>query len=318
MCVHSFLAIGSPVKVILVGPGEQIADEVAQTEAAKGLGELLTIVDASQFITMDEHPTEAVKNKPNSSLVKAVLLAKTGQADGVYSAGNTGAMMVASVQILERIPGVKRPAIATSLPTETGARCLLVDAGANVDCRPSQLVQFAQLGTIYAEKTMGLLNPRVGLLSNGEESGKGDELTRETAALLTALPEINYVGYVEGNHIFENRAEVVVCDGFVGNVLLKGAEGTVRMVLSLLAADARRVANEAERDALLYSLLRIGQRVDYSEMGGAPLLGVNGVSFIGHGRSDSKAIANGIRQAVIAAQSGYVSAVRNAFAEANG
>lgn len=316
VCVRTAMSGASPIKIILVGDEERIADEVAKTEAAEGLGELLTIVDAPQTIAMDEHPTDAVKSKPDSSLVKAILLAKTGQADGVYSAGNTGAMMVGCIQILDRVPGVRRPPIATFLPTETGGRCLLVDAGANVDCRSSQLLQFAQLGSIYAQKTLGILNPRVGLLSNGEEEGKGDELTRETATLLADQAGLNYVGYVEGNHVFENRCDVVVCDGFVGNVLLKGAEGTVRMALSLLAADARKVSNAADRDALLHSLIRVGQRVDYSEMGGAPLLGVNGVAFIGHGRSDARAIASGIRMAALAAESGYVAAVRDAFAQA--
>jgi glycerol-3-phosphate acyltransferase PlsX len=259
---------------------------------------------------MDEHPAEAVREKRDASLVVCADLVRSGEAQAAFSAGNTGAVLVAAISLLEKIPGVKRPAIATTMPTETGGRCIVVDAGANIDCRASHLLQFGLLGSVYAEKALGIPNPRVGLLANGEEATKGNELSREAFALLADAPALNFVGNVEGNHVFEGGVDVVVCDGFVGNVLLKGAEGTVRLVLSLLAADARRAGDEAIREALLASLLRLRQRVDYSEFGGAPLLGVNGVSFIAHGRSDSKAIANGIRMAVAAARSGYVSAVR--------
>jgi glycerol-3-phosphate acyltransferase PlsX len=240
-------------------------------------------------------------------------LVQTGEAQATFSAGNTGAVMVTAIKILEKIPGIRRPAIATLFPTETGGRAVVVDAGANVDCKTFHLVQFALLGSVYAETVLGIARPRVGLLANGEEETKGNELTRDAHRALAAAPYLNFVGNVEGNHVFEGGVDVVVCDGFVGNVLLKGAEGTVRMVLSLLSADARKENDEVIREALLHSLLRIRQKVDYTENGGAPLLGVNGVSFIGHGRSDSKAIASGLRLAAQAARSGYVGAVHRAM-----
>lgn len=305
--------------VVLTGDEERIGAELrhiresGQAHAAYAL-ERLRVVPTSQIIGMDEHPMEAFREKPDSSLLKCIHLVHAGQADGAFSAGNTGAFMVAATQILERITGVKRPAIATLFPNETGGRAVVVDAGANVDCRPSQLLQFALLGSIYAEHVLGVVNPRIGLLSNGEEDAKGSELVHGARTLLeNARPALNFVGNVEGNHVFEGGVDVVICDGFVGNVLLKGAEGVVRLVLSLLAADAKNAPDETTREALLASLLRLRQRVDYSEFGGAPLLGVNGPVFIAHGRSDSRAIATGIQIAAQASRSGYVASIRQAL-----
>lgn len=298
---------GDGAEIALVGDGAKLAAELA------ALGETtLGIVHASQVIGMDEHPTEAVRDKPDASLVVCAGLVKSGHAQATFSAGNTGAVMVAAIQFLQRIAGIKRPVIATMMPTETGGRTIIVDAGANVDCRASHLCQFALLGSVYATRVLGVERPRVGLLANGEEQAKGNELSRETFLLL-AKSGLHFVGNVEGNHVFEGGVDVVVCDGFVGNVLLKGAEGTVRLVLSLLAADAKGAQNDTVRNALLESLLRLRQKVDYSEFGGAPLLGVNGVSFIAHGRSDARAIATGIRMAAQAARSGYVEAVGEAL-----
>ncbi len=271
------------------------------------------VVPASQVIAMDEHPTQAVQEKPDASLVVGARMVREGAADATFSAGNTGAVLFAAIRLLERVPGVKRPAIATPFPTETGGRALVVDAGANIDCRASHLFQFALLGSVYAHKVMRIERPRVGLLANGEEETKGNELSREAYALLKNSP-LNFVGNVEGNHVFEGGVDVVVCDGFVGNVLLKASEGVVRLTLGLLAEDAQREPDEAIREALLRSLLKMRQRVDYSEFGGAPLLGVNGVSFIAHGRSDAKTIATGIRLAVEATRANYVGAMREALA----
>ena len=299
-------------EVLLVGDPARIEPELAFHHEASG--GCLRIVPAAQVIEMHEHPTAAVKRKPDASLVVCARLVRDGEAQASFSAGNTGAVFAAAIGLLERIEGIRRPAIATMMPSEKGGREVVVVAGANEDCRPSHLLQFAFLGSVYAEKVLGIARPRVGLLSNGEEASKGNELTRETLPLLDASP-LNFVGNVEGNHVFEGGVDVAVCDGFVGNVLLKGAEGTVRLVLSLLAADARGEADEVIREALLRSLLRLRQQVDYSEFGGAPLLGVNGVCFVAHGRSDAKAIANGIRQAVAAARSGYVETVRTSLPE---
>lgn len=300
-------------EVILVGDEARIRAELDAVEGAADCGSRLRVHHASQVIEMDEHPTEAFREKRDSSLVVCNALVKEGHADAAFSAGNTGAMMVASLHLLKRVEGVSRPAIATVMPTETGGYAVVVDAGANVDCRSSQLRDFAVLGSVYAEKVLGIANPRVGLLNNGEEETKGNELTRETLGILSALkPRVNFIGHVEGNHVFEGSVDVIVCDGFVGNVLLKSAEGLARMVLHLLAEEAKQATSDSIRNGLLAALLKLRARVDYGEMGGAPLLGVNGVSFIAHGRSDARAIANGIRQAVIAARSGYVQAVQEA------
>lgn len=306
-------------EVFLVGDPRRIQAEMAIATAqhplaAGSAASRIHIVPTATVIEMDEHPMEAYRDKRDASLVVATDLVRQGQVHACFSAGNTGACMIAATQLLGRAGDIKRPAIATLMPTEAGRTTLVVDAGANVDCRPSQLVQFAYLGAVYAEKVLGIQNPRIGLLSNGEEDAKGNEQVREVNRLLTAeRPKLNFTGNVEGNHVFEGNVDVVVCDGFVGNVLLKGAEGIVKLILSYLDKDADAAGDEETRRILLHSLSMVRQRVDYAEIGGAPLLGVNGVAFIAHGRSDAKAIANGIRQAAIAARSGYVDAVKTAL-----
>lgn len=302
-----FLRSGEPevaqVRVLLVGLPEAIRDELSACGAAEG--DDLAIVEASQVIEMHDHPLEAVRRKTDSSLVVCAHLVRSGQAAATLSAGNTGAAMVSAIQILERLPGVdRRPAIATMLPSAAGGLTLLVDSGANVDCTPQQLVQFALLGVIYAETVLGIAQPRVGLLSNGEEESKGDRLTRETLPLLKES-SLNFLGPVEGNHLLEGRVDVVVCDGFVGNAVLKAVEGMGHFALSLLAGEISDPG----------ALFRIAQRIDYAEYGGAPLLGVNGVSLIAHGRSDDRAIASALRQAVRTARADYVGAVMRALAE---
>ena len=301
-------------EMLLVGDADVIARELTQLGFANN--PRLRTYAASQVIGMDEHPAEALRHKPDASLVVCNALVKSGQAHVSFSAGNTGAMLISATTILERIEGVRRPAIATLMPTETGGRAVVVDAGANVDCKPSYMVHFALLGSVYAERALGIPNPRVGLLANGEEEGKGNAQTREAFHLLQAArPRINFIGNVEGNHVFEGGVDVVVCDGFVGNVLLKSVEGIVRVILGLMSQEANHAESEAARDTLLQTLLRLRIKVDYSEFGGAPLLGVDGAAFIAHGRSDKSAIASGIAVAVNATRSGYVSALRDAFAD---
>lgn len=303
-----------PTQVLLVGVPERIQAELDAENALEG--ERLRIVPASQIIEMDEHPMEAFREKRDASLVVCNQLVRKGEADAAFSAGNTGAMMVASTLVLELLEGVRRAGIAAALPREGGGLTVVVDAGANVDCRPKHLEHFALLGSIFTEKVMGIESPRVGLLSNGEEPAKGNELTRETFGLLSALkPRINFIGNVEGNHITEGRADVVVCDGFVGNVLLKTAEGMGRLAISLIRHDMKATTDPHIQAALKSVLQQFLARMDYSEHGGAPLLGVNGVSIIAHGRSDRRAIASGIRQATRAVQSGYLEAVRLALKE---
>jgi phosphate acyltransferase len=278
-------------------------------------GGRIAIHHASQVVEMTDHPMEAFKEKRDASLIVCNKLVKAGKAHASFSAGHTGAMMVAATLILDRIEGIQRPAIATFMPNEAGGIAVLLDAGANVDCRPKHLEQFALLGAVYAEKALGCTNPRVGILSNGEEESKGNELTKEAHTLLLRhVPTINYIGYVEGNHLFEGAVDVAVCDGFEGNILLKGAEGLGRLAMRLLGSIAKEAADPTERAVLESALRQMRKRLDYAEHGGAPLLGVNGVAFIAHGRSDARAISTGIRLAAQAAQSGYVEAVKIALA----
>ena len=300
--------------LILVGDKDQVG---ATLDRLGGMPGRVTVRHATQVIGMDEHPAQAVRRKRDSSLVVAGLMVRDREADGTFSAGNTGAAMTIATLDIGRIPGVERPAIATTLPTLKG-RTLLLDAGANVDCSPQNLIQFALLGAIYAERVMGIPNPSVGLLNIGSEEAKGNELTKETYQRLKSVP-INFVGNVEGKDVFEHAVDVVVCDGFAGNVLLKSAEGLGELIFDLLQREIDadpRISGALEDFAPIFR--RLMQRVHYSEFGGAPLLGVNGVSFIGHGRSNAKAIASGIQAAALAADSDYVQAIREALPAAEG
>jgi len=304
--------------VLLVGDPDRLQQEIESALAhhplTAGDAARLSIIPAEQVIGMHEHPMRAFLDKPKASLVVATELVKRGEAHACISAGNTGACMVAATQLLGRVADIKRPAIATLMPVETGGYSIVVDAGANVDCKPGQLVQFAYLGSIYAEKALGIQNPRVGLLSNGEEEAKGNDLVHEVHPRLAAeRPRLNFIGNVEGNHVFEGGVDVIVSDGFIGNVLLKSAEGAAKLAMTLLARDAKATEDEQVRNVLLAALLRLRQRMDYAEVGGAPLLGVNGASFIAHGRSDANAIANGIRRAAHAAGTNYVEAIQIAL-----
>lgn len=272
----------------------------------------LAVHHTPDVIAMGEHPANAIRRKRQSSLVIAGQMVKSGEADATFSAGNTGAAMAVGTLDIGRIAGVDRPAIAATMPTLKG-RALLLDAGANVDCTPENLRQFAVLGAVYTERVWGISNPRVGLLNIGGEAGKGNELTKETYGLLRErIP--NFVGNVEGRDIFEHAADVVVCDGFAGNIVLKTSEGTAEFIVALMQ---REMAEDSElalaRDHVMSLLGRLQGRIDYAEYGGAPLLGINGVSIIGHGRSHARAVAGGIRAARTAAASGYVAACRGAL-----
>ena len=272
----------------------------------------LVVQHAPDTIAMGEHPVQAIRKKRLSSLVIAGQMVKSGQADATFSAGNTGAAMAVGTIDIGRVSGVDRPAIAATMPTLRG-RSLLLDAGANVDCAPENLRQFAILGAVFVERAWGVSNPRVGLLNIGGEAGKGNELTKEAHALLRDnLP--NFVGNVEGRDIFDHAADVVVCDGFAGNMVLKTSEGTAEFIVALMQREMDADADLATaRDHVMSLLGRLQGRIDYAEYGGAPLLGINGVSIIGHGRSHARAVASGIRAARAAAASGYVAAIRGAL-----
>lgn len=287
------------VEVVLVGKRSAIEPELEKHRAD------LAIVDASEVVGFDEHPVHAVRDKQDSSIVVGINLLKQGDASAFVSAGNTGAVMAAATFTLKRIEGIERPALGFLfiLPWHS---VLLIDIGANADCKPSQLVQFARMGSIYMERIYGLESPRVGLVSNGEEEIKGNLLVRETHQLLKNT-NLNFIGNVEGNDISHNVADVFVTDGFTGNVLLKTGEGIGEMVvLSLHQALARvpllrMIVQRSIRGAI--------HALDYAEHGGVPLLGVNGNVIIAHGHSEAKAIKSAIFIAKKAVEQDVVQAI---------
>lgn len=292
------------ISVILTGEENRLKSLVG----GKAGSNRIEIVHAPEVIQMDEAPVDAVRKKKESSLVKAAQLVRDGEAGALVSAGSTGATMAASLFVIRRIKGVERPAITTLMPTRTGV-ALVVDAGANVDCRPSQLVQFAQMGSIYAAEVLKVHNPRVGLLNIGHEPGKGNQLVQEVYPLLQEAP-INFVGNVEGRDIPRGEIDVVVCDGFVGNVVLKFAEGLGDALFGMMKEEFTRSFSTQLGALLMKSgLKRIKKRVDYTEYGGAPLLGVNGMVIIAHGGSNAKAIYNAIRVAKEGAENKIVNTI---------
>lgn len=269
----------------------------------------LQLVPCSQVITMEEHPAQSVRAKTDSSMSVCARMCKEKRADGWISAGNSGAILAAALFIQGRIKGIERPALGSIVPTQNGFAYFL-DVGANVDSKPEYLVQFAQMGAVYAREMLGRANPRVGLLSNGEEEGKGDELVRETAKRLKGLLE-GFIGNVEPKDIYGAKADVIVADGFVGNVAIKMAEATAEFLFRNL----REEIPKTMRGKLGGMLIRPGvrqlrRRVDWREFGGAPLLGIDGVAVVAHGRSDARAIKNAIRVTRDAVQNQLVGKIR--------
>jgi phosphate acyltransferase len=284
-----------PVKVLLVG-----REEVLRRELAEHLADHLPIEiqNATEVITMDDAAAKAVRSKRDSSIRVAARLVRDGRAQGLVSAGNTGAVMATSKIVLGALPGVHRPALASVFPTLKGSAAVLVDVGANVDSSPQMLAQFAIMGEVYSRVICRIDRPRVAILSIGEEEHKGNELTRQATPLLKALP-IHFIGNVEGRDLYSGDADVVVCDGFIGNVALKVSEGLIEIIKfmlqdSLTATVTRKIGYVLARTAFD----DFKKRVDYSEYGGAPLLGLKGVVIICHGRSNPNAIKNAIRVAM--------------------
>ena len=283
------------IPVLLVGPADSIRAELRRYPAAATLP--IDVVHASEVVTMDDKAVQAVRAKRDSSLRVGLRLVRDGQAAGFVTAGNTGAAMATAKMVLGGIPGVDRPALAAVFPTAIGTVAILLDVGANVDCKPHNLEQFAVMGEIYFRSMFGTMRPRVGLLSIGEEESKGNELTRESFQLLKQLP-LNFTGNVEGRDIYTGKVDVLVADGFVGNVALKTSEGVANLVRATLketlkATITRQVGYLLSRSAFI----DFKKRFDHTEYGGAPLLGVKGVCFITHGSSNANAIKNAIRVA---------------------
>jgi len=302
------------VQIALVGPTAAVTGALAQHPDWSTLG--LELVEAPDVIAMTESPAAALRRRPGATIRVAADLVAQKRAEALVSAGHTGATVMAAYGAFGTIPGVDRPALAASIPT-LARPAVLVDAGANVECRPHHLLQFAVMGSVYSRVAYGNERPRVGLLSIGEEETKGNDLTREAHRLLKAAP-INFIGNVEGREIYSGSADVIVCDGFTGNVVLKTSEGLVETVETLLGDELRGTFSSQVGYLLSRrAFRRFRRRVDYSEYGGAPLLGVAGLAIIGHGRSSAKAIRNAIAMAYRFATSDFIPRVEQEIAAAS-
>lgn len=310
-----------PVRVHLVGPEDRIRAGLraaaraslrrnelrsasdARIALRKFLDELpIEVIHASEWISMSDKAATAIRKKPNSSMRVGLKLVKDKSVAGFFTAGNTGAAMATAKMVLGMLPGVDRPALVSIMPTSTGQPSILLDVGANVDCKVHHLEQFAIMGNVYAKRMLGVAEPRVGLLSIGEEESKGNELTREAFGALKQLP-LRFLGNVEGRDIYNGNADVIVCDGFVGNVTLKASEGLAKLIGALLRESLTSTVT-AQVGALLSrkAFADFKKRLDYTEYGGVPLLGLRGVCIIGHGSSNDRAVFNGIRVAAEYAQ----------------
>jgi phosphate acyltransferase len=306
--VHAARQLG--VGILLVGPQALLDEELGRHDVA---GSRIQVVDAPDVVTMDEAPLAALRRKPRASVRVAAGLVESGAAGGFFSAGHSGAAFLAAHAAFGMLPDVERPALAVTVPTQSGLAVLL-DAGANVECRPEHLVQFAHLGVAYAQVALEVPRPRVGLLSIGEEAGKGTELIREAHQRL-ARSSLPFLGNVEARDLFSGRADVIVCDGFTGNIALKVGEGLVEALEEMLreelgAALVSQIGGLLTRRAFA----RFRQRVDSAEYGAAPLLGVNGLALIGHGRSSARAVASGVSLAARLAEAKLVAKLGEALA----
>ena len=302
-------------EIVLVGPEDVIQAELRRHDVA---GLPISVTHASQVIEMREHPGQAVRAKPDSSMVVGMGWLREAKADAFVSAGNSGGVLAAALASpgrVGRIRGVQRPALSTVLPTLRGIS-LLLDIGANTDCKPEWLVQFALMGSIYAQRVLKIDRPRVALLANGEEDTKGNAAVQAAHEALREMT-LNFVGNVEAKDLLQGAADVVVSDGFVGNVALKTAEGVASMLFTLLRSELKARPLSALGGMLAKPSFRaVAKKLDYREYGGAPLLGVNGVVIIAHGRSDSLAIQNAVRVAIGAVESGLVETIRQDMADA--
>src|SRR2546425_12611402 len=300
--------------VVLVGTTSVLESELQRHRDVDS--NRLRLIEADEVVTMEESPASALRRKPRASIRVAAEVVARGEASALFSAGHTGATVMAAHGAFGMLAGVDRPALAATIPTRTRP-AILLDVGASVECRPQHLLQFAVMGSVYARVGLGIETPRVGLLSIGEEETKGNELTREAHRLLKAAP-LNFAGNIEARHVYSGDADVIVCDGFTGNVALKISEGLVEVVEGLLKEElsstvTMRVGSLLTRRALR----RFHRRVDYSEYGGAPLLGVAGVTIVGHGRSSAKAVRNAIAMAYRFAANRFIERVEQDIAAAS-
>lgn len=303
------------IGVYLVGREDSIKAELAKHDTS-GLD--LPIIHTDEVIEMDDHPANAVRMKKNASMTLALQQVRDGHALGAVSAGNSGAMMAASLFTLKRLPGVSRPALGGVFPTKSGV-CLVIDIGANTDCKPEYLQQFALMGSIYMERIFHISSPRIGLLANGEEETKGNQLVIETHQLLNTSSTtlgLNFIGNVEGRDIPTGSVDVVVCDGFVGNIVLKLSEGLSETLIGLIREQMTSTPLSKLAAAILRPGLRkVFKRLDYAEYGGVPLLGIDGSAIVSHGRSNAKAIKNALRVARQTQETGVATAIAEGLAK---
>jgi len=298
-------------EVILVGHQDQL---LPRLKALAGEHPPVKVIHAPEVLEMGDKPATSARHKAKNSMAIGMDLLKAGEADAFVTAGNTGGAMANALFRLGRIRGVKRPALTALFPVKTGY-CVVLDIGANADCKPEYLVQFALMGSVYAEKVMGVKNPRVALLSNGEEPGKGNQLVKETFPLIQETG-LNFIGNVEGKELFSGGADVAVMDGFTGNILLKSSEAVAKLITDklreeLMSSVPTKIGGLLAKPAFA----RIKKMLDPGEVGAAPLLGIDGLVFVGHGRSDARALFNGIRVARQAVEANLLSALREAIQE---
>lgn len=304
---QKFLQNNSDAELILVGK------ESAIRETLPELPERCEIVDTPEFVEMGEPPMQALRKKKNASIAVAARLVSEGRADALLSAGSTGGQMVASLMELGRIPGVDRPAISVMLPTAKDHGVLLLDVGANVDCKPHHLLQFALMGAAYYEKVCKISRPAIGILNIGEEASKGNDLTKSTYELI-ANSSLNFIGNVEADHLYYGKAHVVVCDGFVGNVLLKGSESISELIQGAVFKSVQSLDVSPEKQQSLKAGLKKFSS-DAPEYSAAPLLGINGVSVVCHGKSRAPIIANAIKLAANYASTGVIDLIQKQVQE---
>lgn len=299
------------IEVVLVGKEKLIKNELNKYSYPQ---QLISVINADESIGMDEHPAKAVRRKKDASLVVATRLVKNGEAAAVLSAGNTGAQMAAALFELGRLPKVERPGIATVLPSPRGPK-VMIDSGANVDAKPEHLVSFAFLGSVFAEGVLGISNPRVALLNVGTESSKGNEVVNKAYQILKEANNLNFTGNTESRDLMTSDVDVIVCDGFIGNITLKAVEGIAAVLMAMMKEELTKNPLRALGGVLAKpGMKELMKKLDYSEYGGAPLLGVDGISIICHGSSRARAIKNAIIYAYQAAASNLLDLMKHKLA----
>lgn len=298
--------------IILVGDETIIKEKLVEFGYT---GDRILVHHASEVIGGNEAPVEAIRHKKDSSMVVALSLCKKGEADAVVSAGNTGAYLAGSFRVIGRIKGIKRPALTTFMPSVTKSRAVMLDVGANADCKPEYLAQFAQMGSLYAEKVLGIENPKVYLVNIGTEEHKGNELSQKAYELLKKNENINFRGNIESRDLTAGIADVIICDGFTGNMIIKSIEGTATALFGLIKKSFMKTITTKISAVFMKAHLKdIKSMLDYTEYGGVPLLGVDGVVIKAHGSSGAKAFANAIKSANVFAKTGINDELRAMYA----